>query len=204
MTDLDDFLPYIMPYAPGCSEPMAKQAIITAAREFCARTRLWRCTDSFEANAGCNVVCAPEGADLYEIEYARLDGQPLEPISFNDLNRDMPNWRSEDGGQGKWISQSDMDSVIVAPASTGTLELGILLQPSEGADQLPEFIAKHYRQVIAWGALREILLVPNQSFSSPESASMYDGRFEAKLDSLFTRNTKGQQRAPARTKAQFL
>lgn len=203
MIDLDEFYPHIMPFAPGCSAPMANQAIVTAAREFCQRTRLWRCNDSFDLTEDCNVVCAPEGADLYEIEYARFDGQPLEPIGYGELNREMPTWRTAQGGQPKWISQVEHDSVIVAPYSAGTLELGLLLAPSEDAEQLPDFLAKHYRQAIAWGALREILLVPNQTFTSPDGAALYGARFEQKVDSLFNRTIKGQQRAPARTRASY-
>ena len=202
MIDPEEFYSHIMPYAPGCSAPMANQAIVAAAREFCQRTRLWRSADSFELTEDCNVVCAPEGADLYEIEFASFNGQTLEPIGYGELNRDMPNWRTADG-QPKWISQVEHDSVIVAPYSAGTLELGLLLVPSEDAEQLPDFLAKHYRQVIAWGALREIMLVPNQSFTSPDSAALYGARFEQKVDSLFNRTIKGQQRAPARTRPSY-
>lgn len=203
MIDLDEFYPHIMPFAPGCSVPMANQAIITAAREFCERTRLWRCDDSFELTEDCNVVCAPDGADLYEIEYARFGQQDLESIGFGELNREFPNWKTYGGGMPKWISQVEHDSVIVAPYSAGTLELGLLLVPSEDAEQLPDFLAKHYRQVIAWGALREIMLVPNQSFTSPDGAALNGARFEQKVSSLFNRTIKGQQRAPARTRASY-
>jgi len=204
MTDLDDFLPYIMPYAPGCSEPMARQALITAAKEFCQRTRLWRSEDSFALSQDCNIVCAPDGANLYEIEYASLDGRALEPIGYAELNREHPEWRTTEG-LGKWISQVEHDSVVVAPAvSTGTLRLNLILAPADDAEQLPDFLAKHYRQIISWGALREILLVPNQSFTNADGAALYGARFEQKVDSLFDRNIKGQQRAPARTRAQFM
>lgn len=203
MVDLEEFYSHIMPFVPGCSAPMANQAIITAAKEFCERTRLWRSSDSFALSADCNIVCAPEGGDLYEIEYARFDGQPLEPIGYGELNREFPNWKTYDGGLPKWISQVEHDSVIVAPYSAGTLELGLLLVPSEDAAQLPDFLAKHYRQVIAWGALREIMLVPNQSFTSPDGAALYGARFEQKVSSLFNRTINGQQRAPARTRSSY-
>ena len=203
MIDLEQFYSQIMPFVPGCPEPTADQAIITAAREFCQRTRLWRSEDRFTLSNDCNIVCAPDCADLYEIEYARFDGQPLEPIGYSELNREFPNWKTYDGGMPKWISQVEHDSVIVAPYSTGTLELGLLLVPSESADQLPDFLAKHYRQVIAWGALREIMLIPNRSFTSPDGAALYGMRFEQKVDSLFNRTIKGQQRAPARTRSQY-
>lgn len=204
MTDLDVFLPSIMPYAPGCPEPTAHAMIIRAAREFCRRTRLWRDHDSFEVTGDqCSVVCVPEGAELLEIETARWNEFPLEPIAYADLEREHPSWR-EDDGTPKFISQADMDSVVLAPkGESGTLRLGLYLTPAEGAEQLPDILARHYRTTIADGALGEILMLPMQSFTNPEMAMFYAQRFAAKLDQLSTRNIKGQQRAPARTRPQY-
>ena len=40
MKPIDDFLPLILPRAPGCPEPIAFDAIRQAAIEFCERTRI--------------------------------------------------------------------------------------------------------------------------------------------------------------------
>ncbi|MND20859.1 hypothetical protein D3C76_48030 [compost metagenome] len=205
MTDLDIFLPRIMPYAPGCPEPTAHAAILDAARTFCERTRLWRDEDSFEITGDtCNVICVPDGAELFEIETASWDDSPLEPIAFADLERDHPTWRTDDGSP-RFISQAGMDSIVLAPrGSTGTLRLRLFLKPSTSADELPDFLAKHYLRVIADGALAEILMIPQQPFTSPELATFYSERFAQQLDALFARNIKGQQRAPARTRPSYL
>lgn len=204
MTDLDVFLPSIMPKVPGCPEPSAFFAIIKAAQEFCERTRVWRDNDTFQVTeTSCNVVCAPDGADVFEIENALLDGKKLEPVSLGDLNRDHPDWREKSQG-GRWITQIERDTVLVVPKTAGTLALSITLRPSDDAEQLPDFMAKHYRQVIADGALAEILMLPNQSFTDPARAQFYAARFEAKLSALFNRSIKGQQRAPTRSRAQFM
>ncbi|MNZ92974.1 hypothetical protein D3C78_1120230 [compost metagenome] len=92
---------------------------------------------------------------------------------------------------------------MIVPKTTGTLKLSTFLRPSEDADQLPDFIAQLYRQVIADGALAEILMLPGQPFTAPDRAQFYSMRFEAKLGELSSRTIKGQQRAPARTRAQF-
>lgn len=204
MTDLDEFLPSIMPYAPGCPEPTAFAAIITAAQQFCRRTRLWRDEDSFELTGdGCNVVCTPEGADMFEIESASVEGYPLTPIPYARLNRQFPNWREQDGN-ARYISQVSPDSVVVAPgAASGTLLLSIFLRPSNSAEQLPDFLATHYLREIADGALGEILMLPAQSFTDPERAQFYAMRFSQRLDTLSTGNIQGQQRAPARTRPNY-
>lgn len=204
MTELDVFLPSIMPKVPGCPEPSAFFAIIKAAQDFCERTRLWRDSDSFQiTETSCNVVCAPDGSDLFEIENAMLDGKKLDPISIGDLNRDYPDWRERSQG-GRWITQTEHDTVIVVPKTAGTLALSITLRPSDDAELLPDFLAKHYRQVIADGALAEILMLPGQSFTDPARAQFYSARFESKLNGLFNQSIKGQQRAPTRARAQFM
>lgn len=205
MIELDVFLTKIMPYVPGCPEPSAFAAIIKAAQEFCERTRLWRDEDTFTLTpTSCNVVCAPEGADLFEIENALLDGGRLEPTSLSDLNHKYPRWRELDAGQGQWITQIEHGSVVVVPKCTGTLKLSTFLRPSDEADQLPDFLSKLYRQCIADGALAEILMLPGQPFTDPSRAQFYSMRFEAKLSELTNRTIKGQQRAPTRVRAQFM
>lgn len=204
MTDLDVFLPRILPYAPGCPEPTAFAAIILAAQQFCERTRLWRDEDQFNITpSSCNVVCVPEGAVLFEIEHALLDGRPLEPISVGDLDRDTPDWRTREASGGRWITQTEPGAVLVVPKCSGSLLLTTTLKPAEEADQLPDFLAREHRQVIADGALAEILMTPNQPFTAPDRAQFYAMRFENRLGQLSTASIKGQQRAPTRTRPQF-
>lgn len=204
MIDLDVFLPDIMPFAPGCPELVAIHHARRAARFFCERTRLWRDSDQISVTpTSCNVVCAPEGADLFEIEHASLDGRPLEPISIGDLDDEFPGWRRADPGVGRWITQTDPGAVLVVPPSTGTLRLATFLVPSEDAEQLPDFLAQHYRRVVADGALAEILMMPGHPYSAPDRAQFYSARFESRLSELSTRSVKGQQRARLRTRPQW-
>ena len=204
MTDLDVFLPSIMPKAPGCPEPTAFAEIISAARKVCERLRIWRSDDTFTITpTSCNVMCSPGGADVYQIENALLDERQLQPIALNDLNDLVPNWRTATDG-GKWITQQEPGSVLVVPASSGTLRLSLILTPSEEADQLPDFLARDYRSLIADGALAEILMLPMQSFTDPSRAQFFQARFDMELGRLSNQGIKGQQRAPSRTRAQFM
>lgn len=205
MIELDVFLPKIMPYAPGCPEPTAMAAIVTAAQTFCERTRLWRYRDQFNVTpTSCNIMCAPCDATVFEIESAHLGDCKLDPISLADLEFKHPTWRQFSESSGRWITQVEPDTVMVVPPTTGTLTLALILRPSDCAEQLPDFIGSLYRQCIADGALAEILMLPGQPFYAPDRAQYYAGRFESKLGELATRPLKGQQRAPIRTRAQFM
>ncbi len=204
MIELDVFLSKIMPHVPGCPEPTALAGIIKAAQEFCERTRLWRDEDTFTVTpTSCNVVCAPEGADLFEIESASVDGNKLDPISLAELTRLHPRWREFEVGQGQWVTQIEHGSVLIVPRCRGTLRLSTFLRPAEDADQLPDFIPKHYKQCIADGALAEILMLPGQPFSDPSRAQFFSMRFENKLNELTNSTIKGQQRAPTRTRPHY-
>lgn len=203
MIDLDVFLPRILPYAPGCPEPTAFASIIKAAQTFCERTRLWRDCDKFNVTpTSCNVVCAPNGAELFEIESARFNGKKLEPISLADLDTKHPTWRQMSAGEAHWITQISPGSVLLVPTCTGTLELSTFLRPAEDADQLPDLFSQ-YTQDIADGALADILMLPAQSFSNPQMAQFYSLRFDNRISDLFNRTIKGQQRAPTRSRARF-
>lgn len=203
MKDLSEFLPQILPFAPGCPVPTAYSHIRGAAITFSERTRLWRYLDEFNVTpTSCNVTCAPEGSVVFEIESARIDGMPLEPTSLSQLDYIWPNWRDAEG-IGQYIVQEEPDSVIVVPAATGSVSLSLFLKPSEDAEQLPDFMVDKYRRTIAAGALSMILALPKQSFTDPSLAMFHGNKFEADLNRLSTQNIRGQQRAPARTRAQF-
>lgn len=203
MIDLDVFMPRILPYAPGCPEPTAYANIIKAAQVFCERTRLWRDCDQFNVTpTSCNVVCAPSGAEVFEFEHSRFDGCDLEPISLGDLNAKHPTWRQMSPGGVRWITQVEPGSVLLVPGGTGTLDLSTFLRPTDDAEQLPDLFSQ-YTQVIADGALGEILMLPAQSFTDPSRAQFYSMRFDNRIDELFNRTIQGQQRAPIRSKARF-
>ena len=203
MIELDVFLPNITPYAPGCPEPTAFAAIIKAAQTFCERTRLWRGSSVIDVTpAGPNPVTVPAGAELFEIESARFDSRDLQPISLSDLDHKHPRWRDLDNGAARWITQTEPGYVLLVPASTGALSLSTLLRPIDNAEQLPDLFSQ-YTQMIADGALADILMLPAQSYSDPQRAQFYALRFDNRIDSLCKLTIQGQQRAPVRSRARF-
>lgn len=204
MKPLEELFPRIMPRAKNCPEPVAASGIRIAAIEFCERTRLWRSSDTFSiTETDCNIMAVPYGAVLYEIESARFNGLPLEPVSLSWLEDEIYEWRTKTATVGNWITQTEPDTLRVIPACSGQVDLSLILKPSNEADALPDFMVNAHARALADGALAEILTIPGQPFYNPDLAMFHSNRFRAELDRLFTSTIKGQQRAPVRTKPQY-
>lgn len=206
MKDFDDFLSHVMPYAPGCAYPTAISALRQAAIEFCQRTRLWRSDDEFPITPdNCEVICVPTGAELIEIEHVTFNGFPLTPVSISELDRDHPYWRNgETSTMPQSYTQIAMDTIRVVPGAEGLLKVYTILMPSQDADQVPDWLVTKFARVIAAGALKDILILPGQPFTSPELAAGFSNRFYNALDDKASLHVRGQQRAPIRTRPQFL
>ena len=204
MKPIDDFLPLILPRAPGCPEPIAFDAIRQAAIEFCERTRIWRDTDQFMADEFGDIF-APAQSVVYQIEDARFDGRRLIPIGVQDLNGMYPDcdWTTKTGEQPQYVTQLHPDTIKVVPSMSGMVTLTLLLKPTNNAQELPDFIFDQYARTIADGALAEILMIPGQPYTNPQGGAMYSQRFQQRLDSLQVQGLKGQQCAPIHTKASF-
>lgn len=204
MIPIDTLLPAILPYAPGCPEPVALTNIVKAAQQFCERTRLWRVNYSLTVTkTSINVVPVPAGSDLFEIERARFADKVLTPVSLAELDHNQVDWRTWEYAEPRYITQEQPGEVILVPRCDGNLDLWAFLRPADGAEELPDFIIKLYGKVIADGALAEILMTPNQPFAAPDRAQFYAARFEQRVSNLANTHIKGQQRARMRTKPQW-
>jgi hypothetical protein len=209
MTDLEDFLPKILPFAPGCPEPTAFEHLRNAAGDFCEETRLWRFDDTFALGSEPNIVCTPQGAVIHEIERCDYNGIKLEPRSLDWLDDQWPDWRSDTNatnGDPKWFTQICPDTIRVVPIPCelgGSVKVWLRLKPSDDCEQLPDFLFKQHGTMISWGALASILMLPNQTFSNPNMSVYFQGKFDQALGRKSKLQSAGQQRAPVRTKATF-
>lgn len=207
MSNLDTFLGHVRPWAPGVPDPTAYKNIRLAAIEFCERTRLWKFEDEFDVTAAAPTsdITTPTGSILHDIEVVLFNGQELLPKAARDLDRLERGWRTNELGSGlpKYFTQIDQATLRVVPVMDGTVYLCARLKPAQDADELPDFLANEYREVIAWGALGRILTIPGQSYSNPDLGTYYASRFGEKVDRLSTKGTTGQMNAPKRSRARF-
>ena len=207
---LSEFLPLILPHAPGCPDPVATFNLRLSAIEFCERTRCWRHILNTTVTTQNKVIVAPPYAAIHEFEHAYFEGEELAPTQFSDIDHgeDMA------GTVPRYITQVGPDTVALYPFATGNLQLSLFLKPRGGNeygtvsdnplddayDQVPGFMLAQHGEPIAFGALARILAIPGQPFSNPQMAQFYFGRARELMDARFSTNMRGQQRAPRRTR----
>ena len=207
MSSLDALLGYVRPWAPGVPEPIAYRNIRLAAIEFCERTRLWKYEDEFSVTEStCNDgIYTPSGSVLHDIEAVMFDGQKLTPLTTRDADSKLPGWRTGDVGTGrpKYFTQVELGTIRILPAYAGSLYLCTRLKPSQDCDELPDFMLTEFAELIGWGALSRILTIPGQSYTSPDLSTYYGGMFMQRIDRLSTKESRGQQNAPRRTRPRY-
>lgn len=198
MREIEDLLPQVLPYAPGCAEPTAIQHLRDAAERLCMRTRCWRHIDTFKTQGSEHeILCVPSYADLFEIEWARFNDRELEPKTpAGDM-------LFHDCGDPRYITQVNPTCVSIEPNAVGELTISMFLKPSLTADVLPSFMFSEFARALGDGALSTLLLIPNQPFTNPQMAAVFEGKFQNVLDRNFAYNLRGQQRARKRTNPNY-
>lgn len=207
MKEMEPILSRVLSYAPTCPEPFAISEIRDAAIEFCKRTRTWKDIDRFDVTAaGCREIVSPPQSQIFEIESGRIDDGKLTPVTLSRLDILFPRWREEDEtaeGIPEWIAQLTPNSVTLSPRGAGTVDLTLILMPTQDADQLPDFLVDMYQQEIADGAIASVLMMPEKDFANPQLGAFFTQKFDGNLDRLAPKGTKGQQRGPLRSRGQY-
>lgn len=200
MQDIEDLLTHVLPYAPGCAEPTAVQHLREAVIRFCERTRCWRFIDTFHTTGEHHEILAvPSDAVLFEIEWAKFNERELEAVSPQAAT-----WHNQEGyTEPRYITQVNPNCVSLEPHAVGELVISMFLKPAPTALEIPAFMICDFGRALADGALATLLLLPNQPFTNPQMAAVFEGKFQASMDRNFAHNMRGQQRAAKRTKPNY-
>lgn len=211
MRSFADFLPFVLPYAPSCPEPLAIQYLRQAAIDFCQRTRFWRYVDEFDvAGDTSEIIVTPGQSSLFEIEKAWFKPTggdhwvELRRLPYSQIDQTLLDETTDTYTVPNVISQIDYNTVTLVPRVSGKLRISMFLSPSYEATGCPANLYSNFASTIADGALSEILMIPEQPYTNPNIAALKAGVFNAECDKNFALNVRGQQRAPARTKSSFL
>lgn len=216
-TPLASFLPYVLPEATACPAPTAEFQLRMAAIEFCERTRCWRHLTSVVVSAENTTIAAPALTTIHEFEEATHDGRLLTPTQYTEVEAEALKGELREG-QPQYITQTEPGKVTIYPYAAGTLRLSMFLKPQHGTlfgadpvnplrdalNMVPPFMLEQHATALAHGALARILRLPGETWTDGERAMFHHSKFEAAVGACSTSNMRGQQRAPVRTKAQWI
>ncbi len=216
-TPLADFLPYVLPHAKMVPDPVAEFNLKLAAIEFCERTRCWRHAISVAVSSNNHTLVAPELTTIHEFEEATHEGRLLVPTQYTSLPPQVLSGELVEG-LPHWISQTEPGQVTIFPYQTGTLRMTVFLKPRHGTQygtdaanplrdalaMVPAFMLSQHAEALACGALSRLLAVPGKPWSDPQRAMYHKMEFDKACGASFASNITGQQRAPRRTRGQYM
>ncbi len=195
MTSLSQFLPRLLVFTPACSDPLAMQALLDSAIEFCEKTGV--------LSARIDPVYLVTSAAEYEIESpvantevflatkAQVDGSDVETVMADA--RPLGDLRVARPDKVYVVLNSDCSSTFALntmPDMNYQLTAEVLLRPTRTATSLPDVLFTRWVDALISGALARLYMIPNQAFSSPVLAQYYETRaaklrHNAKIDASY-------------------
>lgn len=205
MRDIFELAPHILPFAPGCPEPVMVQYARDAAIKFCQRSRSWRSDEVYPLTSPEINVMAKCDAVIFDIESVRWRqsagdqwGQKLDPVHYDEIADEYRD------GNPRYFAQKLAGTLQVSPFAAGELRVVMYLKPDNNTFELPDYLIELHAETLAAGALSKILMLSAYDFADPQMAMVHLNTFNTALDANFRENTRGQQRARSRSKASFL
>jgi len=188
---LSAFFPRLLPSVIGCSEPLAQQALLDSAIEFCSR--------SLAVTTTLDAVTLREGIASFEVETPTnttiaqvlnlwFDGRQIDPSPYNEATD-----TSATTGEPRYFYGEDIDEVFnitLLPAPDRTVRSGVIvraaLKPTRSATTVHNILFERHAQAIVDGALAILMGIPDQSFSNEQKAMVMGSSARAKANAART------------------
>jgi hypothetical protein len=175
MKAISEFFSRLIPYVPGCSEPLAQQALLDSAIAFCEASQVIRHDlDVFNTVVGrasyeldlpsqqqlARILLVKVGDQEIYAELAESRGYPPEadaiPTAFFTTRND-----------------SDLACQLYpVPDKVYPVRVRVALRPTKAATQLENDLVDYWTDPIVDGAMARILAIPDQPFSDLNKAMM--------------------------------
>jgi hypothetical protein len=171
MQPLSVFYSRILPYLPGCSEPLVNQVLVSSAIDFAESSLVLRQNlDSFKTVAGVTQYdLDPPTAnhDIDRVMSVAIDGRELSPGLYEATRNDMPTAQAKPRG----FFTDRTDNVLTLklsppPDSKYTVVVAVNLRPSMNATQLDDDLFNMWSDAVASGAIARAMQIPDQPFTN--------------------------------------
>ena len=185
MAAIQDFLPYVLPYAHGCTDPLAEQYIRDVCIDFCIGSSIVQVTvDPIDVLAGQVEydIDTPTGSETSLILAASYNGVPLNVEKTGDTVF-----------LGAAIPIGTPSALMQAPTNTftlnrepqfdalGAIQMLVATKPTRAASSVADVLME-YAYEIGQGVVGRLLLIPKQEFSNPQLSGIYTNTYtNAKL-----------------------
>jgi hypothetical protein len=190
---LEDFYPYVRPFAPGASDLLLEQYVRDACIELATRSHIIK--------ADLDPITVIDGILQYEWDQPEQQRVLMVYRAFYGDARlivhgvDSPAFGAPSFGNSYFAGASvptgtprvlrqlgDIGFVLdSAPAQVGEIMMTVhaALKPDRKCSRVDDMLFEDYANDIALGAASKILMIPGQAFSNPSLAAGYGSLFNA-------------------------
>lgn len=182
MAALSDFMPYVLPYVPGCTYPLAELHIRQICIDFCAASSVVQeQLDAIDVVAGqinYDIDSAPHTTPTLVIEAAYLM-RPLAIIKQGDIN--FPRAHEYHGEPFALMQAGDGTFTLDhTPAQdiAGAISLLVATKPARNAQNVADLLLDDYGHEIGQGAVGRLLMIPGHEWTNPAIAGAYTQIYE--------------------------
>ena len=194
---LDDFTPYVLPYASGCPTPIAKLNIRLAIIELCRKARVWREYQTAITSVALQTTYAYAPAanqqvcGLIRLTVADVDVPVTNPATGKVLDAQI---------YGQDYAYGDLTTFELHPARDAGLSIVTYsaVAPSIAATSIPDSMAR-YAEEIGFGALSRILLSKDKQYGDQSLAGVMAANWTMAVDKAKSDSMTGFARTPTRT-----
>lgn len=176
MKALSAFYPRILPYLPGCSEPMVDQVLLNSAIEFAeASLTIRQNLDTFNTVVGrVEYDLYPPTAqhDINRVMGVTVNGKELGAGLAEAIRNDLPTAKSIP--RGFYTDRTDNTFTLrlsPPPDKVYPVIVAVTLRPARTATQLDDDMYNIWIDPIVSGAIARAMQIPDQPFTNYQRAA---------------------------------
>lgn len=201
------FLPHILPHVDNVLDDQAVIAARNACIDYCRETMFLQCDlTPITVMAGANTYCVdvPRYNILGQLQGLYYLGRKLERRSQYELEKMFSqNWQSLQGTPQAY-TQFNPNDITLALCPSETVQNAITgrlsYMPLRDSTVVDSQLYERFLEDIVAGALAHLMATPNQPYSDPAAAKMYETRFRVAKQTTRAYVTGGMNHAPMRVR----
>lgn len=210
MQSLDLFLPYLQPWLLAVPEPLARSALLRAAREFCERTSI---CESTVGPLNCTVGQAdfnftlPADLEVIRLKRAWWITSEMSQVPPEDVDSPLA-YTATAGGQSRpsgtpnalWMSGPLTATVSPLPdkAVTGALTLRVIVRPTLTATTVPDELFNTWMEGVVAKAALVIAGMPGGTMVSADALASAQATYTTQVGRASDMARRGPHRTSLR------
>ena len=206
MQTLDAFLSRLLPLVPGCAHPVALQALVDSAIEFCEKSQVIQLTTAaVNAVAGTfnYTIVLPADTNVSQVLrvwYGNAEmGLPAQhdvnsPLAYNPVAGDA----TREVGTPRMAFIVDPTTITLYPTPrvdlTSAVTVRVATKPSRSATTLADLLLEDWVEGVVAGAAYRLAASPSEAYSSDSNAMKYASMYRYHLGCARIEANKGRVR----------